>query len=87
MRIGLIILLSLLMTGCSRTGDTNEALLKRIVKQTFGQRRKQLRNPLKALVRPECPFLHEDFFTQRAEQLSISDFIGLTNRVEKALQV
>ena len=30
MRIGLIILLSLLMTGCSRTGDTNEALLKRL---------------------------------------------------------
>lgn len=30
MRTGLIILLSLLMTGCSRTGDTNEALLKRL---------------------------------------------------------
>ena len=59
----------------------DEALLKKIVKQTFGQRRKQLRNPLKALVRPECPFLHEDFFTQRAEQLSIGDFIGLTNRL------
>ncbi|MGI6219784.1 MAG: 16S rRNA (adenine(1518)-N(6)/adenine(1519)-N(6))-dimethyltransferase RsmA [Bacteroidaceae bacterium] len=59
----------------------DESLMKRIVKLVFGQRRKQLRNPLKSLVRKECPILGEEFFTQRPEQLSVQDFITLTNRL------
>lgn len=54
-----------------------------IVKVTFGQRRKMLRNTLK-------PFfgaahegeLQEDFYRQRPENLSVADFITLTHRVE-----
>lgn len=63
----------------------DEALMKKIVKLTFGQRRKQLRNPLRALVQKECPILNEDFFTQRPEQLSVEDFVTLTNRLSPYL--
>jgi 16S rRNA (adenine1518-N6/adenine1519-N6)-dimethyltransferase len=49
--------------------------LLRLVKAAFGQRRKQLRNPLKPYFKAE--FLQEDIFTRRAEQLSVADFISL----------
>jgi 16S rRNA (adenine1518-N6/adenine1519-N6)-dimethyltransferase len=49
--------------------------LLRLVKAAFGQRRKQLRNPLKPYFKAE--FLQEDIFTRRAEQLSVAEFISL----------
>lgn len=61
----------------------DEKLMKQIVKLVFSQRRKQLRNPLKALIGKDCPMLKEAFFDQRPEQLSISDFIELTNRISE----
>ena len=53
--------------------------LLRLVKAAFGQRRKQLRNPLKPYFRPEV--LQEDIFTRRAEQLSVADFIDLMHKM------
>ncbi|MDR1877629.1 MAG: 16S rRNA (adenine(1518)-N(6)/adenine(1519)-N(6))-dimethyltransferase RsmA [Flavobacteriaceae bacterium] len=55
----------------------DEALFVRIVKAGFNQRRKMLRNALKALEIPDLLESH-DFLNSRAEQLSVEDFIELT---------
>lgn len=54
----------------------------RIVKAAFGQRRKMLRNGLKGIFPPEK--LSDDFFTKRAEQLSVQDFVDLYNEYKQA---
>ena len=61
--------------------DCNERLFKTIVKTSFGQRRKTLRNSLRSLLPKDSPVLESDIFRQRPEQLSVSDFIQLTNLV------
>ena len=50
-----------------------------LVKAAFGQRRKQLRNPLKALF-PSAE-LNDPLFTRRAEQLSVEEYIALIPRM------
>jgi len=50
-----------------------------LVKAAFSQRRKQLRNPLKALF-PAIE-LSDPIFTRRAEQLSVEEFISLIPRM------
>lgn len=62
--------------------DCDEALLKTVVKMAFGKRRKTLRNALKDLALP-IEFTSEKIFDQRAEQLSVQDFIELTKNIEK----
>lgn len=62
--------------------DCDEKLYFRVVKTGFNQRRKTLRNALKPLVvngLPDHPLL-----SQRAEQLSVADFITLTNLVAQS---
>ncbi|MCF0173885.1 MAG: 16S rRNA (adenine(1518)-N(6)/adenine(1519)-N(6))-dimethyltransferase RsmA [Bacteroidales bacterium] len=54
----------------------DEALFKKIVKTSFGQRRKTLRNSLKTLF-PTADFSPE-IFNLRPERLSVEDFVGLT---------
>ena len=61
--------------------DCNERLFKTIVKTSFGQRRKTLRNSLRGLLPKDSKVLESDIFRQRPEQLSVSDFIQLTNLV------
>jgi 16S rRNA (adenine1518-N6/adenine1519-N6)-dimethyltransferase len=58
----------------------DEMLLKNIVKTSFNQRRKTLRNSLKALGK-DISKLDNDLLNKRAEQLSIQDFIDLTNKL------
>ena len=58
----------------------DEALFVKVVKASFGQRRKMLRNSLKAVFGNFGGEEHP-FFTQRAEQLSVADFVELTNWV------
>jgi len=53
-----------------------------IVKQTFGQRRKMMRNTMKSFSK-DPDFLSNPFFTQRPEQLSLEDFIQVTKWVEE----
>ncbi|MCB0639536.1 MAG: ribosomal RNA small subunit methyltransferase A [Lewinella sp.] len=52
---------------------------RQVVKLTFGQRRKMLRNTLKSVLPKES--LTDAFFQQRPEQLSLQDFVELTRRV------
>jgi 16S rRNA (adenine1518-N6/adenine1519-N6)-dimethyltransferase len=61
----------------------NEELFIKTVKTTFNQRRKTIRNSIKPLL-GEKIFEH-DFLNLRPEQLSISQFIDLTNDLEKIL--
>ncbi len=54
----------------------DERLFTLLVKSAFGQRRKTLRNACKALF--DAAILQQEIFNKRAEQLSVSDFAGLT---------
>lgn len=65
------------------TLDCNPKKLRQVVKTTFNNRRKMLRNTLKPLV-DDPSFLEDKLFTLRPEQLSVENFIELTNRIEKA---
>lgn len=63
--------------GCS------EKLFIRIVKAVFNQRRKMLRNSLKNIYLPKgCS---EELLSRRPEQMSLDDFLGLCNQIEKEL--
>ena len=63
----------------------NEKLFKLIVKTTFNQRRKTLRNSISSILDKTNPLSADPIFNKRPEQLSVDEFIDLTNRVEKAL--
>ncbi|HCX22551.1 MAG: 16S rRNA (adenine(1518)-N(6)/adenine(1519)-N(6))-dimethyltransferase [Flammeovirgaceae bacterium] len=57
----------------------DEQLFKRVVKAGFGKRRKTLRNALKDL---NLEFATDsEVFNQRAEQLTVADFVQLTNHI------
>ena len=60
----------------------NEQLFKQVVKTAFNQRRKQMRNSLMSLVGKENPLLSDPVFTKRPEQLSVEEFIQLTNLID-----
>ncbi len=60
--------------------DCDETLFRRVVKATFNQRRKTIRNSLRAAF-PQIGGEHP-FFTLRPERLSVSDFVELTRWVE-----
>lgn len=72
----------------------NEQLLRRVVKTSFNQRRKMLRGSLKPLFaqlnnEQNKALDHTDFLlplTMRPEQLSVEQFVDLTNRVEAEMQ-
>ena len=61
--------------------ECNESLYIKIVKGAFGQRRKTLRNALKSITLPK-QISDFPFQNKRAEQLSVSDFILLTQYFE-----
>jgi len=61
------------------TLDCDEALFRRVVKTTFNQRRKTIRNSLKPILStlPKLPdFI--PYLDARPEQLSVEDFVDLT---------
>ena len=67
----------------------DETLFRRVVKTTFNQRRKMLRVSLRQLfngAQTVSPHFFEDpMMTRRPEQLTIQEFVELTNKVEKEL--
>lgn len=68
-------------------GDWN--LFRRVVKTAFNQRRKMLRGSLKPLFQTGMPgegFFGLDIMTKRPEQLTIAQFVELTNLVENELK-
>ncbi len=67
----------------------DERLFRRVVKTTFNQRRKTLRNNIKPLLTElgivQLDWLQDELFNKRPEQLSVQEFISLTNLVESHL--
>ena len=75
----------------------DEQLFRRVVKTTFNQRRKTLRNNIRPLLneldvecaKRGCPipdhsaFLQAEIFNKRPEQLSVQQFVELTNSVDR----
>lgn len=64
----------------------DERLFRRIVKAVFGQRRKMLRVSLRQVVdadKVSDGFFSLDIMTRRPEQLSVAEFVELTNLVAK----
>jgi len=68
----------------------DEQLFRRVVKTTFNQRRKMLRVSLRQIFDADHPapagFFDDEIMTRRPEQLSIPQFIELTNKVASALK-
>ena len=74
----------------------DERLFRRVVKTTFNQRRKMMRGSIKPLLaqldnekgmqREHTEFLAQPILTKRPEQLSVQDFIDLTNVLTKYYQ-
>ena len=69
-----------LRRNATRQLACDEALFIKVVKASFGQRRKMLRNSLKAVFGDFGGEEHP-FFTRRAETLSVAEFVDLTNWV------
>lgn len=66
----------------NETIDYDWRHFRNIVKLTFGQRRKMIRNTLKSIVEDHS-ILEDDFFNKRPEQLSVKDFIHLAKEIPK----
>ncbi len=64
--------------------DCDEKLFWKVVKQTFNQRRKMIRNTIK-LFNINDDFTSE-YLTKRPEQLSVDDFVKLTNQIQLAMR-
>ena len=56
----------------------DEKLFKTVVKTSFNQRRKTLRNSMKPLLGKDCPDYALPVFDKRPEQLSVEQFVDLT---------
>ena len=72
--------------------DCDEELFKTVVKTAFNQRRKQMRNSLRALLNVQRDNVQgtkeerlEWFLTRRPEQLSVDEFIELTKLINNQL--
>ena len=59
--------------------DCDEKLFKTVIKLAFNQRRKMLRNGLSSLAKGR----EHRLFTQRAEQLSVVEFVEITNFIQE----
>ncbi len=67
----------------------DEMFFKRVVKTVFNQRRKMLRVSLRQLFPGEdasAEFYAGELMTKRPEQLSVAQFVALTNQVEAELK-
>ena len=58
----------------------DEKLFFRVVKTAFNQRRKMLRSSLKSFNLSDC-LKEEPIFAKRPEQLSVQEFISLTQKI------
>ena len=67
----------------------DEVLFKRLVKTVFNQRRKMLRVSLRQMFtqgKPREGFYEQEMMTKRPEQLTIPQFVALTNIVSEELE-
>ena len=62
----------------------DERLWRTVVKTTFGQRRKTIRNSIKPLLPADKPMPDSPLLAKRPEQLSVDEFFELTNLISEA---
>ena len=62
----------------------DEVLLRKILKATFGQRRKMMRNTLKVFIK-DSPILKDKLFTKRPEQIGLEEFVKITTLVDQEM--
>lgn len=67
---------SVVSLGC------DERRFKAVVKATFGQRRKTIRNSIKSLLPPGVPVPESPLMALRPEQLTVEQFVELTNLLQ-----
>lgn len=69
--------------------NCDEILFKRLVKTVFNQRRKMLRVSLRQMIpnKAHKNFYDQEVMTKRPEQLTIAQFVELTNMVEAEMAV
>lgn len=69
--------------------NCDEILFKHLVKTVFNQRRKMLRVSLRQMIpnKVHKNFYEQDVMTKRPEQLTIAQFVELTNMVEAEMAV
>lgn len=64
--------------------ECDEKLFVTVVKQAFNQRRKTLRNSLRALIPAEI--IDNEIINKRPEQLSVAEFVELTRKLDNNRQ-
>lgn len=62
----------------------DEKLFKTVVKTSFGQRRKTLKNSLAGLIPMNSSLWQDPILTRRPETLSVDEFINLTKSISQA---
>ncbi len=67
--------------------DCDEVLFRKVVKAGFNQRRKTLRNSLKAITGNNNITNAGSILDKRPEQLSVADFVELTNLLEPHISI
>ncbi len=78
--------ISLEFYGIPKPDVMDEALFRNVVKQTFGKRRKYLKNSLKELADIDFESLEGKFdLKRRPEELTVEEFVELTNAIYKML--
>jgi 16S rRNA (adenine1518-N6/adenine1519-N6)-dimethyltransferase len=65
--------------------ECDEKLFFRVVKTGFNQRRKTLRNSLKSILGENK--LEDELMAKRPEQLSVNQFVYLTNKIQELLNM
>lgn len=73
-----------LMRNTTEKLNCNEELFFKVVKASFNQRRKTVRNSVKVL--SGNAIVESVYLDKRAEQLSVPEFVELTNSIEKAIK-
>ncbi len=66
--------------------ECDEKLFRTVVKTAFNQRRKTLRNSLNPLVEKGNSVYSDTIFDKRPEQLSVEEFVLLTNMIAKSMK-
>jgi 16S rRNA (adenine1518-N6/adenine1519-N6)-dimethyltransferase len=69
-----------------RALDCDEEFFRKVVKASFNQRRKTLRNSLKVITGINPVTNADSILNKRPEQLSVAEFVELTNILEKHLR-
>ncbi len=68
----------------SKIPNEDKALYFKVVKQSFGQRRKMLRNTLKDLL--PANVLENDYFKKRPEELGVEEFLQIVDTIKENQQ-